>query len=104
MNAFGAALLLTLTAVGCSPSPFAASSQRPPTPSPSRTPQDPSTLVVFNEPATGFSTSDVHDAHDRIVQFTIGGDLVWTPDGTHIPGYPVAPDSYHGFQPAGNGR
>jgi hypothetical protein len=48
-------------------------------------------LVVFTEPATGFSTTDVHDAHDRIVQFTTSGDLVWTPDGTHIPGYLVEP-------------
>jgi hypothetical protein len=51
---------------------------------------DAGTLVVFREPATGFSTTDVHDAHDRIVQFTTRGDLVWTPDGTHIPGYLVA--------------
>jgi hypothetical protein len=50
-------------------------------------------LLVFNEPATGFSTSDLYDAHDRIVQFTKSGDLVWMADGTHLPGFSLRPDS-----------
>ena len=48
--------------------------------------------MVFREPS-GFSTTDLRDAHDRIVQFTSSGGLVWTPDGTHVPGYEVSPDS-----------
>jgi hypothetical protein len=48
---------------------------------------------VFREPATGFSTTDLRDAHDRIVQLAGNGDLIWTPDGTRLPGYEVTPDS-----------
>jgi hypothetical protein len=51
---------------------------------------------LFKEPATGFSTTELRDAHDRIIQLTVGGDLVWTPDGTHIPGYAGPPDPYYG--------
>ena len=51
-------------------------------------PPDPSQLVVFGEPS-GFSTTEVRDAQDHIVQFTEGGDLVWMADGTHLPGYAV---------------
>ena len=47
---------------------------------------------MFREPS-GFSTSDVRDAHGRIVQLTNAGDLIVTPDGTHFPGYEV--DSGH---------
>ena len=64
-------------------------SSAPPVISP---PADPNALVVFREPG-GFSTSDVHDAHERIVQFTNGGDLIWTADGTHLHGYLVDRDS-----------
>jgi hypothetical protein len=61
----------------------------PPVTSP---PANSNALVVFREPS-GFSTSDVYDAHERIVQFTNGGDLIWTADGTHLHGYAVASDS-----------
>jgi len=64
----------------------------PSAPSAVITPQsDAGSLVVFKEPATGFSTTDLRDAHDRIIQMTNGGDLIWTPDGTHIPSYEISP-------------
>jgi hypothetical protein len=64
----------------------------PSTPAVTSAPANPDALVVFREPS-GFSTSDVYDAHERIVQFTNGGDLIWTADGTHLHGYAVASDS-----------
>jgi carboxypeptidase family protein len=48
------------------------------------------TLVVFTEPGTGFSTSDLRDAQDQIVQFNTAGELIWTADGTHLPGYRIS--------------
>ena len=44
-------------------------------------------LRVFTDVASGFSTSDVRDAQDQIVQFSTAGELIWTPDGTSFSGY-----------------
>src|SRR5689334_20177593 len=44
--------------------------------------------VVFTDPRTGVSTSDVRDARGHVVQFTTGGDLVWI-DGTTLSGHQV---------------
>jgi hypothetical protein len=44
---------------------------------------------MFTDPASGFSTSDLRDAHDRIVQFNTANELIWTADGTRLPGYVV---------------
>jgi hypothetical protein len=101
-------LALTVGLAGCRgsasfpQSPSAPSVSSPPTgsstvtgpsaPPVTSTPVDPNALVVFREPG-GFSTSDVYDAHERIVRFTSGGDLIWTADGTHLHGYSVASDS-----------
>jgi hypothetical protein len=51
-------------------------------------------LRVFTDPSTGFSTSDVRDAQDQIVQFTSRGDLIWGADGTRFPGYVVTYENY----------
>ena len=51
-------------------------------------PPTPNGLVVFRDPLTGFSTSDVRDAHDHVVQFTTANELIWI-DGTHVPGHQV---------------
>jgi hypothetical protein len=37
----------------------------------------------------GFSTADLYDSDDQIVQCTVSGELLWTPDGTRLPGYRV---------------
>lgn len=47
-------------------------------------------LRVFTEPGTGFSTSDLRDAQDQIVQFNTANELIWAADGTHLPGYKLA--------------
>jgi hypothetical protein len=50
-------------------------------------------VVVFKDPLTGLATSDVRDAHGRVVQFTIAGELVWI-DGSHLPGHHVDGPGY----------
>lgn len=87
-------LLLVLTAglAGCegarAPGPAAPSTVQPPIPQPAPQPT-PVVLRVFSEAATGFSTSDVRDAEEQVVQFNTAGELIWTADDTHLPGYPV---------------
>jgi hypothetical protein len=49
-------------------------------------------MVVFTDPASGFSTSDVRDAHQQIVRFNTANDLIWTADDSRFPGYPVKGD------------
>ena len=80
---FAGAIVLTIgLSLGCSnpaaPAPSAPSAVSQP---------KPSALVVYKDPLTGLSTSDVRDAQDHIVQFTTSGELVWTADGTHLPGH-----------------
>ena len=58
---------------------------------------NPDSLVVFREPSTGFSTSDLRDASGRIIQLTTGGDLIWTPSGARVSGYVI--DSGHWAPP-----
>ena len=73
----GIAIVMIATGlVGCSKStvPLAPTAVSPP---------QPAALVVFRDPLSGLSTSDVRDAQGHIVQFTIAGELVWI-DGTHL--------------------
>jgi len=44
---------------------------------------------VFTDQASGFSTSDVRDVQEQIVQFNTAAELIWTADGTRLPGYRV---------------
>ena len=88
-------LLVIQGLTGCSEErrlvPSAPSAQ-PQITTPSTVPIPAGALVVFREPATGFATSDLRDAHGRIIQLNNAGDLIWTPDGTHVPGYELSPD------------
>jgi hypothetical protein len=43
------------------------------------------TLIVFAEPRTGFSTTDVRDVQEQILQFNTSNELIWTVDGTRLP-------------------
>jgi len=76
--------LLIQAFVGCG-----RSDSRPTPSAPSAVPQpvNPNQVVVFRDPLTGLSISDVRDAQDHIVQFTTAGELVWIADGTHLPGH-----------------
>src|SRR6187431_3173733 len=74
------ALLPALTACGES-SPVA-----PSQPPPAQVPAAP-TLVEFIDDATGFKTFDLRDAQNQIVQVSSNRELIWTADGTRLPGY-----------------
>jgi hypothetical protein len=43
---------------------------------------------VFTDSA-GFSTSDLRDAQDQIVQFNTANELIWAADDTRLPGFKV---------------
>lgn len=47
------------------------------------------TPVVFTELGSGFSTSDLRDVDEQILQVNTAGEVVWTTDGTRISGYRV---------------
>jgi hypothetical protein len=78
-------------------------SDSPPTPSAPSAISQPNAgvLVVFKDPLTGLSISNVRDAQDHIVQFTTAGELIWTADGTRLPGHSVSGPGYQGRDPAG---
>ena len=82
-----APLLLTLLAASTGCDDRATSPSGPPT-APSPAPASP-ILRVFSD-ASGFSTSDLRDADDQIVQINSANELIWTADGTRLPGYRVA--------------
>ena len=50
------------------------------------------TLKVFVDPRSGFSTPDVRDADDQVVQFSTANELIWS-DGTRLPGYSAQANS-----------
>jgi hypothetical protein len=77
------ALLPVLTACGPSSSPVVPSGSRPapaPTPAP---------LAEFVDDLTGFRTSDLRDAQNQVIQVNSSNELIWTADGTRLPGYRV---------------
>lgn len=83
----GIAILIVANGlVGCS-NPTAPALSAAPAPS-GGSPPNPGPLVVFTDPLTGLTTSDVRDAHGHVVQFTTGNELIWI-DGTHLPGHEV---------------
>jgi hypothetical protein len=44
-------------------------------------------LMVFTDRASGFSTSDVRDAHEQIVQFNTAGEMIWTAGDARFAGF-----------------
>ena len=77
-------LLLLPMLTGCGESsPVVPSESRPPAPAPAPR------LAVFVDDMTGFQTSDLRDAQNQVVQFNSRDELIWTADGTHLPGYHV---------------
>jgi hypothetical protein len=84
-------LLLIGAAGGCGSSSSPAPAPTPnPTPTPTPTPQAP-VIAQFNEPGTTFTTPDIRDVDEQIVQFdTANNALIWKADGRSFPGYPVS--------------
>jgi Carboxypeptidase regulatory-like domain len=84
-------ILTTLAACGSPSAPSAPPSPARPAPVPS-----PNTLVVFKEAGSGFATTDLRDAQDHILELNVAGELLWTPDGSRLPGYQVDTGHYPG--------
>ena len=85
-----ALLEFALALVGCGDS--GPSRRRRPVPCPSRRQRRPPPereLTVFTDAATGFLTTDLRDVQEQIVQLSSIGELIWTADGTRLPGYRV---------------
>ena len=55
------------------PEPVATTPAPPPQPTTS-------SIAVFTDPLTGFSTSDVHDVQGDIVRFNLADELIWVAD------------------------
>ncbi|HXG54640.1 MAG TPA: hypothetical protein VNJ03_04615 [Vicinamibacterales bacterium] len=48
-------------------------------------------LVVFRDPDSSFSTSDIRDVQDQIVRFDMtSNSLIWAADGRSFQGFPVS--------------
>lgn len=93
-----ALLMLALGLVNCGDSgPSAPSAPGAPSrPSAVSTPAPKGDLTVFTDPATGFSTTDLRDVEEQIVQLSAIGELIWTADGTRLPGYRVTQPTAYG--------
>lgn len=78
-------LVLAQGLAGCDGS---GSSSAPSAPSPVPQP-NPIQLVLFTDPASGFSTSDVRDVQEQIVHFNTADELIWTADRTRFPEFIV---------------
>ena len=93
-----AAVVGTVFIVGCAQTQLPtnpSSTLQPTAPSPPTAPASP-TLIMFTEPGTGFSTSDLRDVEEQVLQFNTSGELIWTADGTRLSGYQVDRSSYPG--------
>lgn len=78
--------LLVIALVGCDAS---GPDRAPVAPSPPAPPSATPTLRAFVESSSGFSTTDVRDADDQVIQVSAANELIWTADGTRLPGYSV---------------
>lgn len=88
MNRTAGAIALVLCSLGLT---GCDARSMPTAPSPAAGFQQPTPAVVtlrtFTDPRSGFSTSDLRDAGDDIVQFNSSNELIWTANSTHLPGY-----------------
>jgi hypothetical protein len=92
-------LVLTQVLLGCG---GCGSGWAPSAPSPGAQPVPPLVpvrLVVFTDPVSGFSTSDVRDVQDQIVRFNTASEFIWTADETRFPGYRVGGNLVRGPGP-----
>ena len=56
-------------------------------------------VVVFTDPASGFSTSDVRDAQEQVVRFNTAPELIWAADDARFKGYAVNGNKVRGPGP-----
>jgi hypothetical protein len=81
-------LVLAPGVAGCSGSEYSAA---PLAPSAVPQPVTPPSiqLMVFTDPLTGLTTSDVVDVHSQIVRFNSAGELIWAANDTHFSRFPA---------------
>jgi hypothetical protein len=84
----GVVLVFAAGLAGCSGSQFPTPPSAP-SPVPEPVPPPSIWLVVFTDPLTGLTTSDVRDLHSQIVRFNSAGELIWAADDMHFPRFPV---------------
>ena len=95
------ALVLAMGLTGCegaspvSPTPSAFTPSPAGAPLPSPVSANP-TLIMFTETGTGFSTSELRDAQEQVLQLNTANELIWTADATKLPEYRVED---HGYPP-----
>jgi hypothetical protein len=83
-------LMLIEGVAGCGGSDSAPPAPSP-SPSPAPPPPAPVQLAEFHDPDSTFSTPDVRDVQEQIVQFDVANNsLIWKADGRSFPGYPVS--------------
>ena len=85
--------LLILGGIGCNTGPETFRLPTGGSPVPAPTPGA-AVLIPFREPTTGFMTTDLRDAYDQILQLNSANELIWTADGTRLPGYRAAATYY----------
>ncbi len=87
----GIVLLLVLGSglAGCGGSGSSAAPSAVVTPPPPPPPPPAIRLLVFIDPLTGLTTSDVRDVRGQIVRFNSAQELIWAADDTHFPRFPV---------------
>jgi hypothetical protein len=85
------AILFLVLIVGLAGCGGDSGSSSPAPSSPTPPPPPPVQPAVFSDPASSFSTSDVRDVQEQIVQFDVANNsLIWKADGRSFPGYPVS--------------
>jgi hypothetical protein len=87
---------------GCESSGSSSTFRSPSAPSPTPTPPTagpppgPPALVSFRETESGFSTTDLRDVEEQILQLNTAGELIWAADGTRLPGYRAMSHTFSG--------
>ena len=79
-------LIITQGLAGCDSSNGRTIRQRPRLPSQPTLPGA-SSLVAFRDSVSGFSTTDLRDAEDEIVQLNSAGELILVSQHARLPGY-----------------
>lgn len=103
-----AAIVLSLVGhglAGCNDAPAALTPSAPspiPRAAPAPVPLPLNGLALFIDSATGFSTTDVHDADGQMIRVSTADELIWVADGTRFPEFIAAGANTIGYHHAGD--
>jgi hypothetical protein len=81
------AIVILIVAQGLTGCDGSSSPPTAPSSSSSTNPSGAPRLVVFRDSASGFSTSDLRDAEDEVMQLSTAGELVFPATNTRLPGF-----------------